>query len=245
MLLNNVLPLRLGDGVRVLSPSIRQKVTAGQAVMVLVAERLVDIVVLAGVGLLAAPWIARLILLPELPGWGGVSEGLLVAGFVVSLVVLAVLLARVLPERYRPSGLIARAFRRMQVVWRDIVLVASVDRRKAAVMLAWTATAWVGTIWLHYLLLEAVSIPGSLPIAVAVTLSTNLSMAIPTTPAHIGIFHAAAAAPLLAAGTSSDHAVAYAVLVHAVNTVPAMLIGLVCLLVTSNLIPWRSRATLG
>jgi phosphatidylinositol alpha-mannosyltransferase len=74
---------------------------------------------------------------------------------------------------------------------------------------------------------------------VAVTLSTNLSMLVPATPANIGVFHAAAAAPLLAAGVSSDHAVAYAVLAHAVNTVPPILIGSVCALGAGDVLSWR------
>ena len=64
-------------------------------------------------------------------------------------------------------------------------------------------------------------------LAVIVTLSTNLSMLAPATPGGIGLFHAAAAAPLLVAGVSSDVAVAYALLVHVINTVPPMLVGAV------------------
>lgn len=240
MLLNNVLPLRLGDSVRIMSPAIRRNVTAGQAVVVLVAERLVDVTVLAGLALVAAPWIGRLLPKPDLGAPGALSgRGLVVTLGVLLAVLLVVTAVRVLPARYRPSRLLYATVVRMRTVWRDVVLVARIDRRKAALTLGWTAFAWTGTVWLHLLLLEAVGLSGSLSLAIAVTLSTNLSMAIPTTPAHIGIFHAAAAAPLLAAGTSADYAVAYAVLVHAVNTVPSVVIGLVCLLVTGNVLRWR------
>lgn len=240
MLLNNVLPFHLGDSVRILSPSIRQRVTAGQALVVLVTERLVDMVVLVALALAAAPWIGRLLPTPEWPSIPGISVNLLTPVLAVLLAVLVgVLAVRVLPERYQPAHLLASGVERWRTVWRDVVLVARIDRRKASLTLAWTVLAWAGTVWLHFLLLEAVNVPASLSLAIAVTLSTNLSMAIPTTPAHIGIFHAAAAAPLLAAGTSADHAVAYAVLVHAVNTVPSMLIGLVCLLITGNVLRWR------
>ncbi len=246
MLMNNVLPFRLGDGVRILSPSIRQRVTAGQAVMVLVAERLVDVVVLAGLAVIAAPWVGRLLPLPSAEPLEDAAENAasavpFVAGLVLSIAV-GYVVVRALPSRYRPASLVVRALGRFASLWADAVTVVRVDRAKGARMLAWTALAWVGTVWLHYVLLEALGIRGDVSVAVAVTLSTNLSMAIPTAPAHIGVFHAAAAAPLLASGASSDSALAYAVLVHAVNTVPAMLIGLACLLATSRLIPRRRRA---
>src|SRR3546814_1148769 len=60
-------------------------------------------------------------------------------------------------------------------------------------------------------------------------LATNLSMLAPATPGGIGIFHAAAAGPLLIAGMDSDVAVAYAILVHAMNTIPPMIFGAACL----------------
>ena len=50
-------------------------------------------------------------------------------------------------------------------------------------------------------------------------------MLAPATPGGIGLFHAAAAAPLLVAGISPELAVAYALLVHVTNTVPPMLVG--------------------
>ena len=67
-------------------------------------------------------------------------------------------------------------------------------------------------------------------------------MLVPATPANIGIFHAAAAGPLLAAGVASDQAVSYAVLAHAVNTVPPIVIGFVCMVSASSLL---SRAVSG
>ncbi|MEX2376278.1 MAG: lysylphosphatidylglycerol synthase domain-containing protein, partial [Dehalococcoidia bacterium] len=51
----------------------------------------------------------------------------------------------------------------------------------------------------------------------------------PATPANVGIFHAAAATPLLLAGYPAEVAVAFAVIVHAVNTIPPMVVGVACL----------------
>src|SRR5690606_13462149 len=59
ILLNNLLPFRVGDGARVLSPSVRKSATVQQAVVVLVAERLLDTLTLVVAALLVLPPYVR------------------------------------------------------------------------------------------------------------------------------------------------------------------------------------------
>ncbi|MEX2376277.1 MAG: lysylphosphatidylglycerol synthase domain-containing protein, partial [Dehalococcoidia bacterium] len=51
ILLNNLLPFRLGDGARVVSGPVRRAATAQQALVVLVLERLLDGIVLVCVAM--------------------------------------------------------------------------------------------------------------------------------------------------------------------------------------------------
>lgn len=239
ILLNNLLPFRVGDGMRILSPPIRRSVPAGQALMVLVAERLIDLITLLGVALVAAPAISRLLPTPNIPNPDRVA--LLVTGAVALLIgagLMAVIRAFGFTTR-TPAGIALAS--RLLSLYRDIRVVTSPDRARVARMAGWTVVAWAGTLLLHYLLFGALGVSGSLALAVAVTLSTNLSMLLPAAPANIGIFHAAAAAPLMASGVSADHSVAYAVLAHGVNTLPPIVIGLVCLALTRDLLPGFAR----
>lgn len=220
ILLNNILPFRLGDGMRILSPPIRRNVPARQAVFVLVAERLIDAVTLAALALLAAPAIGLPLALPAIPALDWRFGTLIAAGALALAITAALQRIGTLP------GL--RLAARAATLKADIWAVGSIAPGRLTRTVGWTVAAWLGTLWLHFLLFGAIGVEGSLALAIGVTVATNLSMLIPATPANLGIFHVAAAAPLLAAGISPDQAVAYAVLAHAVNTVPPIVIGAAC-----------------
>lgn len=231
ILLNNLLPFRVGDGARVLSPSVRKVATLQQAVVVLVAERFLDALTLAAVGLIALPFFFHA------TGRQAVVDGLSAPG-PGTLAILGVALtvgaaAFIVVWRVRWRALRILVANRLASLRDDALAVVRQTPRGIAMLGTATAVAWVATFLLHYTVLEALDPPNSLVhpllLAVVVTLSTNFSMLAPATPGGIGIFHAAAAAPLLVAGMSSEVAVAYALLVHVMNTVPPMLVGAVCL----------------
>jgi phosphatidylinositol alpha-mannosyltransferase len=209
--------------------------------MVLVAERLLDLVTLTGVALVAAPAISRLLPAPAIPAPDPTVLVLLGGAVLLAAAGLMALIRAFGLATRTPAGVALVS--RLISLYRDIRVVTSPDRKRLLWMIGWTALAWGGTLLLHYLLFGAIGVSGSLALAVAVTLSTNLSMLLPASPANIGIFHAAAAAPLMASGISADLSVAYAVLAHAVNTLPPIVIGLACLVATRDLLPGRLRPT--
>ncbi len=227
ILLNNLLPFRVGDGARVLSPSVRRVATLQQALVVLVAERLLDGLALTAVALVVLPIYfqatGRQAVVDGLTAPGNGAVIVLVGGFLLGLVALAVV------ARIRWAALRVLVRERIKSLRADALAIVQQPARHLA-LLGWTtACAWGATFLMHYFVLEALNAPSSvvnpIVLGVIVTLSTNLSMLAPATPGGIGLFHAAAAAPLLVAGMSSEVAVAYALLVHVVNTVPPMLIG--------------------
>lgn len=227
ILLNNLLPFRVGDGVRVLSPSIRRAATVQQALVVLVAERLLDGLTLVLVALVVLPAFfhstGRAAVVEGLTGPGRASLLLLGAGLLVGLVALAVV------ARVRWPGLRRLIRHRLGSLRADALAIVQQPPRQLALLAGATSLGWISTFLLHWAVLEAIDAPsaavGGFMLGTVVTLSTNLSMMAPATPGGIGLFHAAAAAPLLVAGTTSEVAVAYALLVHAMNTVPPMIVG--------------------
>ncbi|MCA9855846.1 MAG: flippase-like domain-containing protein [Dehalococcoidia bacterium] len=229
ILLNNLLPFRVGDGARVLSPSVRRVATLQQALVALVAERVIDGLALSATAVVVLPLFfratGRQAVIDGITAPGNGAVLVLMGGFLAGLVGLAVV------ARIRWAALRVLLRERIKSLREDALAVVQQPPRHLA-LLGWaTAFAWGATFGMHYFVLEALNAPPSIvnPIvlAVIVTLSTNLSMLAPATPGGIGLFHAAAAAPLLVAGVSSDVAVAYALLVHVINTVPPMLVGAV------------------
>ena len=230
ILLNNLLPFRVGDGARVLSPSVRRIATIQQALVTLLAERLLDGLTLAIVALLVLPPFfratGRQAVIDGLSAPGKGALVLLAAGFGIGLVALAIV------ARVRWHALRTLIVGRIQSLRADALAIVQQPATHVARIVAMTTVAWGATFLMHTAVLEALDPPeasaalvGPLLLGIVVTLSTNLSMLAPATPGGIGLFHAAAAAPLLVAGYSSELAVAYALLVHVTNTVPPMLVG--------------------
>jgi len=231
ILLNNLLPFRVGDGARVLSPSVRRAATMQQALVTLLAERLLDGLALLCVALIVLPAFfgatGRQAVVDGLSAPGTGALAMLGLGFAIGLIVLAII-ARVRWQALRT--LVANQLQSLRV---DALAVVRRSPRHLALVATMTALGWSATFLMHYAVFEALAPPqatvGPLLLAVVVVLSTNFSMLAPATPGGIGLFHAAAAAPLLVAGISPEVAVAYALLVHVTNTVPPMLVGAACL----------------
>lgn len=227
ILLNNLLPFRVGDGARVLSPSVRRAATLQQALVVLVAERLIDGLTLVLVAAVALPLFfhatGRQAVVDGLTAPGSGAILIFAGGFLVGLLALAVAV------RVRWPALRILLTERVKSLRADALAIVQQTPAHLARLVAATLLAWAATFLLHLAVLEALDAPPTvvhpLVLATVVVLSTNLSMLAPATPGGIGLFHAAAAAPLLVAGHSTEVAVAYALLVHVINTVPPMLIG--------------------
>jgi len=64
---------------------------------------------------------------------------------------------------------------------------------------------------------------------VLLVVTTNLGQVLPSSPAALGVFEAAAVLALIAYGVGRPEAVSYAVSLHALNVVPYLLAGPVAL----------------
>lgn len=234
ILLNNLLPFRLGDGARVVSPAVRRVATAQQALVVMVLERLLDGFVLTCAAIIAVPIFLSDVRRP-IGSVGLPSITVTPAWVVAAAAALVAFIAVTIAAERHPAAQDApwRPRTRLRALQRDLALLVQLPRREVAVISLSTVLMWVATFSLHYAIFIALDAPTSrvdpFTLAIVVTVATNLSMLAPATPANIGISHAAAAAPLIAAGYPTEVAVAYAVVVHAVNTIPPMVLGAACL----------------
>ncbi len=106
----------------------------------------------------------------------------------------------------------------------------SVFRRPVAGVHAALAqlTAWALQTLACFLILEAFHVPSHdrLSAAAAVLLATNVTAAVPVTPSNVGIFQAACVAVLAAYGVGRGPALAYGVVLQAVEVSTAVVMGL-------------------
>jgi uncharacterized membrane protein YbhN (UPF0104 family) len=214
MFLNNVLPFRVGDGVRCAMTVRRHGIRISHVVSSMVAERVLDAATLALCFLAVTPFLSRTPLHVDLhaaalPG--------AVLGVALPLVGALVLFSR----RFAP-GRWARwspALTSFAESWRRM---ASIE---GWTIWMWSAVAWVGAFTLNYVLFHALGIHVSPVVAIVVGCSTNLAMLVPSSPAQIGVYHAAATLTLVAFGVDRSAAVSFSVLSHLVNVVPVSLVG--------------------
>ncbi|MEZ4553700.1 MAG: lysylphosphatidylglycerol synthase transmembrane domain-containing protein [Dehalococcoidia bacterium] len=214
MLINNVLPLRLGDAVRAAMTARGQGIRLTHVVSSMVAERVLDAATLIVCFLLVTPF------LPYSPFRLDVTRVLFPAAAIAGGG--ALLVGGALLLRRRAGGLWAR--------WSPALLALADSWRRVLSTEGWTIWAWSALAWttafaINFVLFRALDIHVSPAVAIILGCSTNLAMLVPSSPAQIGVYHAAATLTLVAFGVDRSVAVSFSVLSHLVNVVPVSLVG--------------------
>ncbi|WP_214370167.1 lysylphosphatidylglycerol synthase domain-containing protein [Pseudonocardia sp. H11422] len=196
---NHVLPLRLGEVLRVTGVLRRTSLPAAPVIASAVTLRAADLVAVLGLAALAAPAV----LVGLVPGWvpatatgGLVLVGALGVGWLVRLGRAGTGTAPRLPG---PAVLIA-------------------------VVLAWVLEAAV-----VFEIARVAGHPLGVGEAVAITAATIAAQAVAVTPGGFGSYEAAATAALVALGVPAGPAFAIALTTHGVKTVYALVVGGVAL----------------
>lgn len=216
--INNIMPLRGGDVARLWMLERHAQVTKSVAVMVALAERLFEILILAALAT-AAAWVV------PAQRWAAVASPFLLAGAIVILTLARMAGAETRPARLgeEKSGL-ASWFARLWARLRPgIGLLRSPGIMRASLGLS--AVAWALEAGMIVLTGRALGLAIGFPLAIVLLLGINLALVLPSMPAGAGVFEAGATLVLLIAGFSKEDAVAFAVLYHAVQVIPVTLIG--------------------
>jgi uncharacterized membrane protein YbhN (UPF0104 family) len=93
----------------------------------------------------------------------------------------------------------------------------------------WTIVAWFFSILCAYLVILALQPQLPFAAGVLVMVAVGLSMMLPSPPAAVGVFEGATLLALHAYGLSHSVALPYAIVLHLVNVVPFLLVGVVLL----------------
>jgi len=209
-LANNLLPARLGELVRCHYLGDREGVSRSATLGTVVVERVVDTVVLVGIG-------AAAILVLDIRGVvvSAVLVGVAVAGLLVVALAVA-LAAHRLPGADRAAAWLERWPRVMGVATRlrDGLRVAALPRTLAAATFL-SVAAWSCTVLAVLAAGQALGIELTVGEGALLAAGTNLATAIPSGPGYLGTFEYAGQTIAVAFGLAGSQGLALAVLIHA------------------------------
>jgi uncharacterized protein (TIRG00374 family) len=224
--LNNVLPSRAGEVGRVFALRRVTGHSAFEIGMTILVERVLDVLVVATLGLAIWPWVPH-------RGWIN-ALALICAGIVTGFVVLVVLLASL---RSRLPGIASRLLVRVPRVSPERALSVQVGLRagarilvhprRLALALLVSAVGWGVAGLAALILMPAFDFESGSLAPWLLLVANTLALTVPSSAGAAGVYEASVQASLTAYGISSSSALSYALILHAVNFFPVIVLGLV------------------
>lgn len=223
---NNILPARAGEAARIIALHSATGTPRAEAIGTVVVERVFDILSLLALLFASYP------LLPEV-GW--LRTGALFG--TVALVALATLVYVLVhyderavrwllsPLRRLPGAGVADRIE-LAVVNATRGLTAIRDPRVALRGMAITLVSWVGLGVSYWILMFSFSLELPVVAGILVTVAINLSLVLPSSPAALGVFEAATVIALREFDVAQAEALSYALVLHLVNLLPFLAIGI-------------------
>lgn len=222
-LFNNVLPARAGDAASVIALNRRARTPIAEATGTLVVERAFDLLSLLLLLFVALPW------LPDL-SWVH-AAGFLAGALVLAIVSVVIALAAFGERPFVFAGRHLGRLRLFSGLGQGKVAANLYDglqglRRLSTGLLAFllTALSWLVLAVGFWLVTVAFDL-GLSPLAgLLVVIAVGLGMILPSSPAALGVFEAATVLVLTAYGISNSQAVSYALVLHALNALPFLVL---------------------
>ena len=235
-MVNNILPFRIGDLVRLVVIWKEAGVSRSAALGSIVIERIFDLfIMLAIFGLI-------LLAYPELPKWA-VGAGYIVAGIFIFLIIFSIYARNNIETLVRLNEKIIskisdKAVGRGEEIIRsfsDGLKVINNAKDLLQLMLLSIALWLVNVLWVWFAL-EIFDFDLPISASLLVLIFIIFAVSIPSAPGYVGTFHGFVIAALVFMGINTDAARASAVVMHATNFIPVTIIGLYYL--------WKSNFTL-
>jgi uncharacterized protein (TIRG00374 family) len=239
-LYNNILPARAGEAARVVVLSRRSTTPPVEIVGTVMLERVYDVISILVIFFVAEPWLPHV-------SWFG--KAALAAIVLAGLIAVAAAVLAVYGDR--PLRVLLRPLRRFSL-FSGARLDRTVDElayglsglrnlRVAVEALLWTIVAWMFSSLCAYIVSLAFHLHLPFACGALVLVAIGLSMILPSPPAAIGVFEGAALLALKAYGVPHAAALSYALVLHLVNFVPFVVVGVI-LLQYNVRHPFRPRA---
>lgn len=224
---NMVLPFRLGDVARAVLIGNVPPITLARGLSTMVVERILDMMFIVALLPFTLAEVERL------PDW--MQDGARASGIVAVVAIGVLIIAanqRKLANRWGTAVLNRLSFLdthqwigRMNEVLDGL---GSLTRLKDSLVLIFLSIAvWIPILFAYQWGIQAVGGQVSLLGASFVVCAAALSIALPSSPGQIGVFHIGATAAMLALGQPGGAAGGFAVVYHALNLISMIILGLI------------------
>jgi uncharacterized protein (TIRG00374 family) len=227
-LFNSIFPARAGEAARIVVLRQRARAPSAEVVGTVVVERVFDVLSILVIFFVASHW------LPHVSWFGTASIAAIVLAAVLTAAIAVLVIYGDRPVRYvaRPLGrLPLLSAQKLESAAGDLVHgLAGLHRPSVALLgFFWSIAAWVLSAVSAWLVTYAFGLHLGLDAGVLVVVAVGLAMILPSPPAAVGVFEAAALLALNAYGFSKSQALPYALVLHVLNFVPFLLMGLLAL----------------
>jgi uncharacterized protein (TIRG00374 family) len=237
---NVVLPARAGDAARVVALRADAGTSAAESGATIVVERLIDVLTLLALLFVTVPW---------LPSVSWLHSAAVVA--LVSVVAAGVIVAIAIRLDRRTNRRLIEALARLPLVSVDAATrgLANVEHGLAAIRrprqvlaaVAWTILSWLILGSAYWFLMVGFHLQLPFLAGVLAVVATGLAFIIPAAPGGAGVFEAAGLASTSAYHVPTSKALAYVLVLHALNVIPYLVAGAVVLLSSARRTPQSSR----
>jgi uncharacterized protein (TIRG00374 family) len=226
-LISGVLPLRLGDIARAVLIGSVPPITISRGISTMVVERVLDMLFIVT---LLPFTLASIAYLPDWMRLGARASGILAITAIIVLIIAA-------NQRTWAVRIVARILDYTPFMnsetWakRTDNFLAGLDSltrfKDGVILLLLTIATWIPIILAYYATMLASNLEPTLVMAVFVVCAAALSVALPSSPGQIGVFHAGVIAALQVWGQPEAASASFAFLYHALNSVVLITMGLI------------------
>jgi len=224
-LANNLLPVRAGEAARVVALNKLSRTSVAESTATVLVERAFDVLSLLLLLFLMLPWLPQI-------AW--MQTAALLALFL--LVALAILAGVFMRYGDRPLHFLVRPLGRFSFLPRDSIarapanflhgMAGILNARVGFIAFAWTTLSWLVLGVSFWCLMEAFHLELSPLAGLLVVIAIGLAMILPSSPAALGVFEGATVLVLAAYSIDSSTALSYALVLHAMNFLPFIVVAL-------------------
>ena len=224
----SIMPARAGEAARVVVLTRRSFAPPVETVGTVVVERLYDVVAILMIFFVAEPWLPQV-------SWFG-TAAIVAGGLALAIAATATVLVI---YGDRPVRALLRPLRRFSPFTEERLertvaefvhgLSGLHNWRVALEALVWTITAWMLSSVCTFFVMLAFHLDLPFGAALLVQVAIGLAMILPSPPAALGVFEGATLIALRAYGVPHSTALPYALVLHLVNFLPFIIIGVALL----------------
>ncbi len=226
-LISTILPFRLGDVARAVLIGSVPPITISRGISTMVVERVLDMLFIVT---LLPFTLASIDYLPDWMRLGARASGILAIAAIIILIIAA-------NQRTIAVRIVTRVLEFVPFLnseaWakRTDSFLAGLDSlthlKDGIILFLLSIVVWIPIILAYYATMLAANLEPTLVMAAFVVCAAALSVALPSSPGQIGVFHAGVIAALQVWGQPQAASAGFAFLYHAINTVVLIILGII------------------